>query len=72
MRREILQHKRMKIISGCCPGHDDWPRETYRGKRSKHARSRDIKKEHRYARRKTKQLTRKESHAQQVPIPDQT
>lgn len=35
---------------GCCPGHDCFPSDTYRGKRSKKARSRDRKVEHRYIR----------------------
>ncbi len=50
MIRELLTHKLGKMVSGCCPGHDDWPDSTYRGKRSKRARSRDKQKEHQYAR----------------------
>lgn len=50
MKREILNHKLGGIISGCCPGHDDWPIETYRNRRSKAARSRDIRREHKYVR----------------------
>jgi len=52
MKREILKFKRGLDISGCCPGHDDWPHETYSSNRSKRARARDIGKEHRYVRRK--------------------
>lgn len=51
MKREILQLKRMRHINGCCPGHDDYPSETYGSNRSKRARARDMKKEHRHARR---------------------
>lgn len=50
MKRELLNHKKKRNVSGCCPGHDDWPEETYRGKRSKKARSRDKQKEHKYVR----------------------
>lgn len=50
MRRDILVTKRIKDISGCCPGHDQWPVETYGSRRSKRARSRDKKLEHRVAR----------------------
>lgn len=51
MKREILTIKRKKMINGCCPGHDDWPSEAYKSNRSKKARSRDKKKEHRFVRR---------------------
>jgi hypothetical protein len=55
MRRQILNEKREKHISGCCPGHDDFPNSVYRSNRSKRARARSIKLEHRYARRVAKQ-----------------
>lgn len=58
MKRDIYATKRMKIVSGCCPGHDDYPMETYRSKRSKHARSRDKKIEHQHARSILKRLLR--------------
>ena len=58
MKRQILEHKRFKFISGCCPGHDQYPVETYNGKTSKKARSKGIKKEHRVARRISKQNLR--------------
>ena len=51
MRREIKEVKLERNVSGCCPGHDDYPVETYKNRRSKKARSRDKKKEHRYVRR---------------------
>jgi hypothetical protein len=50
MKREILQTKRMKHISGCCPGHDTYPVEAYNSRRSQKARSRDKKSEHQAAR----------------------
>lgn len=56
MRREILDLVQCKHISGCCPGHDDYAHETYSNVRSKRARSRDKKKEHRYTRRVSKQM----------------
>ena len=37
-------------IGRCCPGHDTFPTETYNNRRSKKARSRDKKLEHRMAR----------------------
>lgn len=60
MRRDILQHHRHKDISGCCPGHDAWPVECYRNNRSKRARSKCIKREHRNARRVSKMKLMKE------------
>jgi len=50
MKREILNYKRGIDINGCCPGHDDWPDETYRNRNSKRARSKDKQKEHQYVR----------------------
>lgn len=52
MRRMIFEFKRMKHISGCCPGHDSYPCEAYRNNRSKTARSKSKKLENRLARRK--------------------
>jgi hypothetical protein len=40
----------------CCPGHDVWPNDTYKNRRSKKARSRDKKKEHKYVRSLASQL----------------
>lgn len=59
MKREI---KDIKRITPCCPGHDDWPCETYKSRRSKRARSRDKGKEHRYVRRIKKQMLRIEDY----------
>ena len=53
--RELKTLKRLRHINGCCPGHDDFPSDTYRNRRSKKARSRDKAKEHRYVRRTRKQ-----------------
>ncbi len=35
---------------GCCPGHDKFPSETYRNRRSKKAQTRDTKTAHKRAR----------------------
>ena len=60
MKREIaLVPGALK--SSCCPGHDTWPCETYSNRRSKRARARDKKLEHRYARRVLNSLARKEA-----------
>lgn len=48
MKREIID---IKHPGNCCPGHDDYPCETYKNNRSKKARSKGIKLEHRYVRR---------------------
>lgn len=50
MRREIETIKGPRRMDYCCPGHDEWPNDTYRNRRYKKARSRDKKLEHRYAR----------------------
>ena len=57
MRREIETLKLRRNISGCCPGHDDRPIDTYRNRRSKAARSEGVKKEHRAFRRVARLLT---------------
>lgn len=48
MKREIIE---IKHPGNCCPGHDEYPCETYKNNRSKRARSKGIKLEHRYVRR---------------------
>jgi hypothetical protein len=58
MKREILKHKRH--VSFCCPGHDTFPNETYKSRRSKHARARDKKLEHQVARSMAKRELREE------------
>lgn len=50
MRREILDYYPGDNTTGCCPGHDNYPNQTYRSRRSKRARARDKKKEHQHAR----------------------
>lgn len=57
MRRLVDKIKR---YYNCCPGHDDFPTETYNSRRSKKARARDRGKENRYARRKLKQNLEKD------------
>lgn len=58
MKREILNHKRN--VSGCCPGHDKFPDDKYRGRLSVKARSRGKAIEHRVARRAAKSLAQPE------------
>lgn len=48
MKREIEKLRRGD--SGCCPGHDLFPTETYNSRRSKRARARDKKAEHQMVR----------------------
>ena len=50
MKREILIAKPFSGLSGCCPGHDTYPTETYGNRRSKKARARDKALEHQHAR----------------------
>jgi hypothetical protein len=50
MKREILDHKRQMHINGCCPGHDEYPDETYANNKSKRARARGMQKEHKFVR----------------------
>ena len=49
MKRDILR-VRPDLSYKCCPGHDTFPTDTYNSRRSKKARSRDKKLEHRMAR----------------------
>jgi hypothetical protein len=42
---------------GCCPGHDTFPRDSYKNSRSKRAHRRDTKIAHRRARRVAKKET---------------
>lgn len=58
MKRMLLTLRRGDC--GCCPGHDKYPCETYRNRRSKKARSRDIKREHRLVRRTVRMMDAKE------------
>jgi hypothetical protein len=59
MKREILTKRR--DVSGCCPGHDQYPAETYRNNRSVRARARDKKLEHQHARTLGKRELRTEA-----------
>ena len=59
MRREILKY----VFSyDAYEPSDTWPCETFNNRLSKKARSRDIKREHRFARRKAKHHLDKELH----------
>lgn len=61
MKREIKDVK--PLCDGCCPGHDEYPTETYSNPRSKRARSEWKAREHRHARRvKKQQLENTEDH----------
>ncbi|MBP2498350.1 hypothetical protein ABID82_005036 [Methylobacterium sp. PvP062] len=44
--------------SGCCPGHDTFPSETYANRRSKRAQTRDTVLQHQRARAQQKHETR--------------
>jgi hypothetical protein len=50
---------------GCCPGHDKFPRETYRNRRSKRAHTRDTKTAHRIERRNTRLATKAEGRREE-------
>lgn len=52
MTREGVDRK----DSGCCPGHDKFPDQTYGNRRSERARSRLKKVEHQRARRRAKRI----------------
>lgn len=59
MRRGILEFKIEKNVSGCCPGHDKYPDDVYRNRKSKKARARGKTKEHKYVRFLSKIALRK-------------
>jgi hypothetical protein len=51
MKRELMEQEgKHRHGSNCCPGHDNFPHETYKSNRSKRARARDKKVEHQLAR----------------------
>lgn len=58
MKRELKQVKPRQ--DECCPGHDTWPSDTYKNRRSKKARSKGKKKEHKYVRSIINRLLRRE------------
>lgn len=62
MKRDILRIRLGKMISGCCPGHDDYPNSSYKNRKSKKARAKGKKVEHRYFRRVMKQKIAQENH----------
>jgi len=45
---------------GCCPGHDKFPKDSYRSRRSKKARRKGKKRSHKLARTKLKIIIYKE------------
>jgi hypothetical protein len=47
-------------MRGCCPGHDEFPRETYNSRRSKKRHRLDTKKKRREFRRKQRQKLREQ------------
>jgi hypothetical protein len=49
---------RQRGDSGCCPGHDTFPSETYANRRSKRAQTRDTVIQHQRARAQQKTETR--------------
>ena len=59
MKREIVDV--VRYPSPCCPGHDQFPNDTYRSRRSKKARARDKGVEHRFARRVKNYQLRKDT-----------
>lgn len=60
MKREILIFKPKNEVGNCCPGHDPYPDDTYKGRLSKRARARDKKKEHQFARTLAKRAQQNE------------
>jgi hypothetical protein len=61
MKREIITRKRQ--VSGCCPGHDTYPSEAYKSRKSVHALSRSKVKERQHARTLAKRELRNESNS---------
>lgn len=58
MKREI--HKFVKHASGCCPGHDSYPNDTYGNRSSWKARSKGKTLEHKRVRTGVKQELKRE------------
>lgn len=58
MKRELLALRRGDC--GCCPGHDIFPGETYKNRRSKAARAKGKRKEHQLVRQLNKRSLREE------------
>lgn len=58
MKREIKLLKRG--VSGCCPGHDDYPNDTYKTHASRKARSKHKTVEHKHVRTIIKRQISKE------------
>lgn len=64
MKRQIFQFHRGGC--SCCPGHDNYPGESYKNRRSKKARVKGKKIEHKYARTLLKRDLNKELEDEQV------
>lgn len=60
MKREIIGLK--PGCCGCCPGHDEFPDDSYGNRRSKRARSEGKAREHRLVRRVMKVRTKAEAN----------
>lgn len=59
MKREICD---VFYPGYCCPGHDKYPADKYKNRRSVHARAESIKREHRHARRVKRQALNASAH----------
>lgn len=64
MRRELEQFKTRTNVYG------HWPSDTFKSNRSKRARSRDKKKEHKYVRTLVSRLTKAEVNKTRVDYED--
>lgn len=58
MKRDLLKIRRGD--SGCCPGHDTYPDDSYKNRRSKKARARGKQMEHKLVRQLHKRALKKE------------
>lgn len=65
MKRELKQLKPKQ--NECCPGHDASPNDTYRNNRSKRARAKAKKLEHKYVRTLAARLVQQTVLAEQSP-----
>lgn len=65
MKREIFDIRHN--VSGCCPGHDDYPDDVYGNRRSTKARAKGIKREHKYVRTVVNRELKKEVEKVQEP-----
>lgn len=68
MRRQIKDLLLGRKFGNCCPGHDTFPCDSYRNRRSKHARARDKKAEHQFVRTLFKRALFKELNDDQLKL----